>query len=217
MPSRFLFNQALWDEFEARLPAAKMVRAAVAYLGTGGSKLLPLRSNDELLVDMSLASVRAGTTNPSEVKKFLRRGVKVYSRDSLHAKFIIIDDVLIAGSSNISKHAKHCLDEAAVLTNDRAAVRQASATFRQLCTEPVRKDYLAKCIREYRPPRFGGNANSPRRKGPRNVQGKVWIIGGLRCLDIPESEGDQVERAVKTASKKLFDFERSEVLGDTQN
>lgn len=88
---------------------------------------------------MSLASVRSGTTNPNEVRKLLRRGVEVYSRGSLHAKFFIIGRQVIAGSSNVSKHAKEVLDEAAIVTDDAATVRRANQIFAQLCTEPGRR------------------------------------------------------------------------------
>ena len=154
MASRFLFNETLWAELEARIPKARVTRAAVAYVGSGASGLLPLKKGDKLVVDMSLKAVRSGTTDPREVKRLLRSGVQVFSRGSLHAKFFVIDRLVIAGSSNISKHARHHLDEAAILTDDAATVRRAVSTFDQLCTEPVRKDYLEKCIAEYRPPRL---------------------------------------------------------------
>jgi len=212
MSSRFLFNAALWDELYSRIPKAKIVRAAVAYLGTGGGALLPLRRGDKLVVDMSLRSVRSGTTNPNEVKKLLQKGVEVFSRGSLHAKFFVIDETVIAGSSNVSKHAKDVLDEAAILTDDAATVRRARDTFQQLCTEPVRKDYLKKCIDEYVPPTFaphGVPKASSRR--PKTTSGKLWIIGGLSYGSVPEREQEIAARVVKDAHKQLLDFERSEV------
>ena len=210
MASRFLFNETLWEELGARIPKAKAVRAAVAYLGTGATGLLPLRKGDKLVVDMSLGSVRSGTTDPREVEKFLRRGVEVFSRGSLHAKFFIIDKVTIAGSSNISNHAKDSLDEAAVLTDDPATSRRALATFDLLCTEPVRKDYLSKCIKEYRPPNFAGGPRS-RGKRAKLSQGKVWIIGGLEYRDVREREEKESERLIENARKRLLDFERCDV------
>ena len=210
MPSRFLFNEMLWDELAARIPKAKSVRAAVAYLGTGASGLLPLRKGDRLVVDMSLRAVRSGTTDPREVQKFLRRGVEVFSRGSLHAKFFIIDKTTIAGSSNISNHAKDSLDEAAILTDDPAVTRRASATFDQLCNEPVRKDYLERCITEYRPPMFMAGPVQ-RGRAHKMPQAKVWIVGGLRPSDIPEEEAKASARVMAKARKRLRDFERCEV------
>lgn len=210
MATRFLFNEALWEELAVRIPKAKAA-AAVAYLGTGASSLLPLKKGDRLVVDMSLRAVRSGTTDPREVQKLLRRGVEVFSRGSLHAKFFIIGKHLLAGSSNISKHAQNVLDEAAIVTDDPAAVRRASITFEQLCSEPVRKDYLQKCLDEYRPPKFVPGPAGPRTKKPKIVAAKLWLVGGLHYRDLPEAEDDSVQRVVKKTKKKLLDFERSEV------
>jgi len=118
---------------------------------------------------------------------------------------------VIAGSSTVSRHAKDVLDEAAVLTDDGATVRRAISVFEELCTEPVRKEYLAKCLKEYRPPKFlaNGPAGTSRlRKQP----AKVWIIGGLRYgYEIPDSEDASADRAVADAETKLLDFERAEI------
>jgi phospholipase D-like protein len=210
MASRFLFNADLWDELADGLRTTKGARAAVAYLGTGASRLLPLREGHRLLTDLSLPSVRAGTTDPREVKKFMARGVQVFSRDSLHAKFFVFDRVVIAGSSNISKNAQNVLDEAALLADDPAAVARAASTFDRLCVEPVRPEYLRKCIKEYRPPRFGG-ARGSRRKGARPLQAKFWIVGGLVYRGVPAAEEAKAEKVAKRAARKLADHDRFEV------
>ena len=210
MASRFLFNETLWEELGDRIAEAKTTRAAVAYLGSGASRLLPLKNRDKLVVEMSLRALRCGTTDPREIQKLLRKGVAVFSRGSLHAKFFLVDRILIAGSSNISKHARDGLDEAAVMTNDPASVRRAATTFDMLCNEPVRKDYLKKCIHEYRPPKFGPGQ---RDSGKRNkvTAAKLWIIGGLRYRELPHDEEGAAGRIVKKAEKRLLDFERSDV------
>ena len=59
---RFLSNESLWREIKQRVAKAKRVYAAVAYLGTDGSNLLPLKKGHKLVVDMSLDAVRQGAT-----------------------------------------------------------------------------------------------------------------------------------------------------------
>ncbi len=201
--TRFLFRAQLWDELAVRIPKAKKVRAAIAYLGTGGAALLPLRKGDELVVDMSLRSVRSGTTNPSEIRKLLRRGVKVFSRETLHAKFLIADGVVIVGSSNISHQAKTVLEEAAVVTDDPAVARRAGEAFQGLCTEPVRKEYLARCIAEYRPPRFVGGPRSKKAFARVRTRAKVWFVGGLVYADVPEAEEARAGGIVAKATRRL--------------
>ncbi len=109
----FLTNKALWKLLPAKVKTARKVDAAVAYLGQGGADLLPLRRGHRLVVDMSRATVQAGTTDPREVEKLLLRGVRVFSRQRLHAKVVVADNSVFAGSANISKNSAK-LDEAAM-------------------------------------------------------------------------------------------------------
>jgi hypothetical protein len=59
---------------------------AVAYFGSGASKLLPLKKGSILVVDMSERAVRSGQTKPSEVLKLINVGVETHTVDNLHAK-----------------------------------------------------------------------------------------------------------------------------------
>ena len=206
MTARFLFNETLWSELTSRIPKCK-VQAAVAYLSSGGGKLLPLKKGDRLVVDMSLKTVRAGVTDPREVEKLLRRGVEVYSRESLHAKFFVLGKALIAGSANGSQSSRDRLDEAAILTTDPRAVAHASATFAEMCNEPVRHEYLKICLDAYRPPRF---VPGPVRPTGQRV-GNVWILAGLEYEEPPESEAPAIDRVVRKVEKKRADFEHCEV------
>ena len=54
----FLDREQYWKEIGARIPSAKKVLAAVAYLGSGGADYLPLRDGDELVVDLSFGAVQ---------------------------------------------------------------------------------------------------------------------------------------------------------------
>ena len=60
----FLSNETFWETLTERVKAANYVDAAIAYFGQGGAKLLPLRAGDRLVVDMSPATVTAGSTDP---------------------------------------------------------------------------------------------------------------------------------------------------------
>jgi hypothetical protein len=67
-----LSNETLWQTVTARIKAAGDMDAAIAYVGQGGEKHLPLRTGDRLVVDMSPATVHAGGTDPREVEKSTR-------------------------------------------------------------------------------------------------------------------------------------------------
>jgi hypothetical protein len=211
--TRFLGNDVLWGEILACVarPGKKLV--AVAYLGTNGADLLPLGKGDRLVVDMSLRTVRQSGTDPREIRKLVRRGVEVFTRGRLHAKFIIADKTLIASSANVSSNSQNGLDEAGIITTEPMAVKRAKDFFERLCTEPVRSKYLEQCIKEYRPPQSNGGANTKgRRKGPgRVVQAKLWFLGGLRNLSLSEADLKSIEKIETRAEKKLKNPEKTSV------
>lgn len=212
--TRFLANEALWQEIEARVREAKRVRVAVAYLGRGGATLLPLKRGDRLVVDLSINAVHQGVTNPTEIRTLVRRGVEVFSRGSLHAKFVLADRTLIASSANVSHHSKTVLDEAGLMTTDASAVRRAADFFEQLCTEPVGDEYLKRCIAEYRPPTFkaAGDARQPRGKVTRRVvEAKLWFVGALESLDLTDQARDSIARVERRHEKRLKQPERTTV------
>jgi hypothetical protein len=210
--TRFTYNDDLWREIKGRVTKGKRVRAAVAYVGKGGAKLLPLKKGDSLVVDMSLGAVRQGVTDPREIRKLMGRGVRVFSRGSLHAKFVVVDRVLIAGSANVSRNSTEILDEAGIITSDAAAIRRATEFFDRLCTEPVGKRYLAACIAEYRPPHFKAAVDPSRGRGSRRVvQAKLWFLGGLVSLTLSPDTRKTIEPLERRAEKRLQQPERSEV------
>jgi hypothetical protein len=134
----------------------------------------------------------------------IKRGVHVFTRSNLHAKFFICDGALLVGSANISNNSQKVLDEAASLTTDKVAVRRAEDFFSKLCTEPVRPDYLKLCLENYRPPVFnpvGKTDKSIRQK--RVVEAKLWFIGGLRYHDVPEVEEPSASGIQQKAAKRL--------------
>ena len=189
--TKFISNDNLWQEINARVSNGKTVKAAVAYLGQKGSQLLPLKKGDTLVIDMSLGTVRAGVTDPREVGKLINKGVKVFSRGSLHAKFIIIDKTLIASSANISNNSNKKLDEVGIITTDSAAIKRAIDFFEKLCTEPVREQYLKACIKAYNPKPF--NVGKPSQQKGRIRQAKLWFISGIRDIQ-PSEKGKKMYR-----------------------
>jgi hypothetical protein len=202
--TRFLCNDSLWDELTFRVKSSRKVKAAVAFVGNGGADLLPLKKGDTLVVNLGLQTVKQGATSPKEIQRLIKRGVQVFTRSNLHAKFFICDDALLVGSANISNNSQKVLDEAASLTTDKAALRRAADFFDKICTEPVRPDYLKLCLKEYRAPVFGAadkGRSSPRPK--RVVEAKVWFIGGLSDRDVPSAEVDRAERVKTKAARQL--------------
>lgn len=207
--TRFLDRDQFWQEIASRVPAASKVLAAVSYMGIDGAELLPLRAGDQLVVDLSLGAVRQGVSDPREIKKLIKRGVEIFTRSSLHAKVVVIDDVAIASSANVSHNAHDYLDEAAILTTSLSAVKDAKRFIRSLCSEPVLDGYLKECLAAYKPPVFKA-ARTIRRPKQRKTRAKLWYIGGLVYMKA-ETDRDLIEPLENQAQEEMLDPERSEV------
>lgn len=163
----------VWPAITAQLASAKKRRIVVsAYLGSGASKLLPLRKRDTLVVNGSLQTLKTGATNPYELDRFLKRGVKCYSVEALHSKLCIADDYVIIGSANASMNSHQSLIEASLLLKSGAIADEVEDWIESLPLEPIDAKRLTNMKKAYRPPKWGVKAPSAKR--PR-VRGKVWL------------------------------------------
>jgi hypothetical protein len=204
----FLSNETLWQTLVAHIKVARRVDAAIAYFGQGGSKILSLRSGDRLVVDMSPATVRAGGTDPREVEKLIRRGVRAFTRRNLHAKIVLADNSVISGSANVSKRSQQVLDEAAIITTEPSVVRRSREFIDRICTEPVRPEYLKKCKNIYRPPRLNGQRVGSKVRQQRATHAKLWLVSLVEA-SVPESEVRRYEQGEAKAKKLIKDHTRS--------
>jgi hypothetical protein len=204
----FLDRDRYWKEIKSRVPVATTVMAAIAYFGKGGADYLPLRSGDRLVVDLSRGAVKQGVSDPREIKRLIERGVEVFTRESLHAKAIVIDDVAIAGSANVSQNARRYLGEAAILSTLPSAVRAAKRFVGEMCSEPVLDRYLEECIALYQPPVFKASKTARRAKQGSTLA-KLWYIAGLEYID-PKDQ-NEIKPLEQEAANDLLDPRHSKV------
>lgn len=199
----FLINQDIWKTIPEIIKMSKHTDVAVAFLGIDGSKILPLKKGDRLIVDMSPATVKAGATNPFEIEKLIKRGVKVFTRRNLHAKVVLTDKSVLVGSANVSKNSRDMLDEAAIFSTDALAVKRSRDFIERICIEPVLPKYLEECQKLYRPPRTaGGNITKSTSYQKRASHAKLWIVS-LQVASIPNKELDKYESSEKVAVKRI--------------
>jgi hypothetical protein len=167
---RFL-AEGIWKEITAAARARRRGKAfvAVPYFGKAGSRLLPLREGDTLLVNAGDAAVRSGQTNPRGLRELLNKGVQLYSLGNLHAKIYVIGSVAFIGSVNASAHSSDVLEEAVVRIRDPKVVREAREHIQNLPKELLVHRDLDRLENLYRPPRRpgGGQKGSASRRSPR--------------------------------------------------
>jgi hypothetical protein len=129
---QFLHSENLWRELKM-LSRERNCRLSIAvpYISDGGGKLLRLKRDDVLVVDLTLENSRNGSVCPAELDRLQRKGVRVCSAPNLHTKVVLCGRKAIVSSANLSRHSSDHLDEAGLLTTDAVVVREVREWFRE--------------------------------------------------------------------------------------
>jgi hypothetical protein len=203
MSTKLLAGKGLvWKDLDQVLSRESRADIAVAYLGQGGAaRLKGLPRGSWLVVNASLAAVKAGATSPRELLKLHNRGVKVFSAPQLHAKIYAFRRRVYIGSANVSANAADKLDEAALRVTDVALVRKARQFVRGLATDRLGPNELADLAKAYKPPRSvgGGGRVKGSKRGP-----KVWF-DEFEGDELPKGSENAVATQVKAAKAQLQD------------
>lgn len=185
----------------ARRPA----HVAVAYFGNGAAALLPLPRGSRLVVDASEGAVKSGQTCPAELGKLIKRGVRVYSIQNLHAKVFVLGTKAYVGSANVSHNSAGTLVEAMVVTTDRKTLAAANEFVGGLCVQDIGPEEIKRLSAMYRPPRIPGGRRARRSATKRegNAELPAVRIANLVIRDYPEGSEDTYEVGKKVAAKRL--------------
>lgn len=167
--------------------------AAVPYLGKGSSSLLPLTEGSFLVTCMDEASVRGARVDPSEVVKYIRRGVHVHNCKNLHAKVYVFGRKAVVGSANVSNNGLK-LVEAAVISTDPEVVAHAKRFVQDLCVDEIGIEYAKSLVPLY-PTEFKGGGRGGKLTGKAVAEhSKTWLF--------PSGEYDYPD-VVKAYDKKM--------------
>jgi hypothetical protein len=149
-----LHTENIWPRI-TKLCRTGRAFVAVAFLGKGARKLLPLRRGSVLVVNASEGCVKQGQTCPAELMKFVRAGVDVHSAPDLHAKVFAFPKSAIVGSTNASKSSAKYWHEAVVISGDSRLVKQAREFVLDVSGERLPMKRLEQLNKLYQPPRGG--------------------------------------------------------------
>ena len=164
------FLSAPWPHITKALKSASKRVAVTPYLNGKAFELLPLRkSKDILVVDACMHNVKSGLTNPFEIEKFAKCGVRCYSLKGLHAKVYRADGVLFVGSPNASTHSAATLVEACVRVKAPAIIADFEEWISAQVLEPIKRSDLKLLKKNYKPPKWGAGEERHNRKA------SAWI------------------------------------------
>ncbi|NWF89226.1 MAG: hypothetical protein HXY50_07145 [Ignavibacteriaceae bacterium] len=203
MINKFLQNN-IWSEITSLSKKSNRSYVAVAYLGTGASKLLHLKNSDILIVNFSLAAIRSGQTSPEEIIHYISKGVKVYSCSNLHSKVFVFDNKVIIGSSNVSNNSKNNLVESAILTNDKNVVASSIGFIFSLTNEHITPAYAKKLKKDYKKdykPSFLNKLTSKNKSD--RISPTLWICR-IFDAEFEDYENKICSTEEKKAKKKII-------------
>lgn len=170
---------------------------AVAYASRDASRLFPFKKGDVLIVDMSEEAVRSGNTDPHEIEALYKKGIRLYTRQFLHAKIFVFEHGAIVGSANLSRNSLGN-EEAAAWISDPSVCEAIKRTIREWAKEPITPEYIKHCKRIYKPPKGG------RRRGRQAAQPehRLWLCE-VEEGDPPEWMEHQILAAERQAKKRI--------------
>lgn len=131
--SNFYSDSEVWEQITSISATCVQKRAAVSYVTS--DSILKFSSNDLLVLDASIESVKRGSTSASVIKRAISRGANVVSMPELHAKVMIFDATAVVGSANISIRSAKTLREAISVLSDVAFVEKANRWIETLAQE----------------------------------------------------------------------------------
>lgn len=179
---------------------------AVPYFSQAGSRLLPLKRGDVLVVNASASAVRSGQTCPAALQRLVKKGVKVFSLENLHAKVYVLGKVAYVGSANASTSSRDRLVEAIAEIRDRTGVAAAQAFVASLCNSRVGTHELERLAKIYRPPRAG----TPRQSRVALKPPRLWIAhisheDPDEDFELQRAMGHRLAKAKRSSSRHKID------------
>jgi phosphatidylserine/phosphatidylglycerophosphate/cardiolipin synthase-like enzyme len=116
---------------------SKSRKAAIAYVTRD---LVGFREGDTLVVDASPLAIKNGETDARLLRRLHKKGVHLYDCADVHAKFLLLDDVAVISSGNMSSSSENRMVEAAMISDHGSVVAGAASLIEQLVKQSSELD-----------------------------------------------------------------------------
>ena len=199
-----VISKGIWKDIRVRARKARHRKVAIAYVT---QDLVGFRKGDVLISDASQRAIANGETDASLLRRLLKKGVHLYDCADLHAKVLLLDDVAVIGSANMSQtSAKHKVE--AGFVTDQSSIVSAVASFieqliqqsRELRTQDVAALCKIRVVR--RGGRFDGSSKRKLTKVT-TLGNRTWLIGVRELVNDPVSkEQTLIDRAMESLRKQ---------------
>jgi hypothetical protein len=194
-----VLSKDLWTEVRRRARTSKSRKAAIAY---ATRDLVGFRKGDTLVVDASTLAIRNGETDAPLLRKLHRKGVQLYACADLHAKILLLDDVAIISSGNMSSNSEHRMVEAALISDHGSILAGVASLMEQLVQQssPLDAKQIAQLCKIEVIRRGGWNGVRPKGRKTRiaKLGNRTWIVGVRELERNPKPEEQKlIDRATR--------------------
>lgn len=198
-----VLSSDLWTEIRKRARASKSRKGAIAY---ATRDLIGFRKGDSLVVDASVLAIKNGETDAPLLRKLHKKGVQIYDCADLHAKILLMDDVAVISSGNMSSSSQRRMVEAALISDHGSVVAGVASLIEQLIEQssPLDKERIAHLCKIKVIRRGGRNGAVPKRRRTRisKLGNQTWIVGVDEVKQDPKPEE---QRLINRATRSLRD------------
>ncbi|MET3806290.1 hypothetical protein ABIB25_003300 [Nakamurella sp. UYEF19] len=156
--ARLIHGRDVWMQIKGLLSGYNDVRAAIAFVGSDADQYLPLRGPATIVVNAGDAALASGATDPQVLLRWTRRGVRVHSLDSLHAKALLAvgnPSFVVVGSADVTSSSGRSFDEAVLVADESETVEElhgALQEWKRRAGEPLTEAWLQEASSRFRPP-----------------------------------------------------------------
>ena len=184
---------------------ARQRQVAIAY---ATRDLVGFRKGDVLVVDASPRAIATGETHAPLLRILRRKQVRLFHCADLHAKVLLLGDVAVISSGNMSNSSADGLVEAALLTDHASTVSGVASFIEQLVIQSVELDREAiDRLCGIHVIRRGGAKDQQRRKTRLTRLGnRTWLVGVRELVRTPApDEQTMIAKAAKILHPRLSD------------
>jgi hypothetical protein len=202
-----VLSKDLWTEVRKQARASSSRKGAIAYVTRD---LVGFRKGNTLVVDASDFAIRNGETNARLLRKLHKKGVLLYHCADLHAKVLLLDDVAIISSGNMSSSSQRRMVEAALISDHGSVVAGVASLIEQLIEQssPLDQEKIAQLckIKVTRRGKWNGarSKGHGRRARITRLGNRTWIVGVHELKPDPNPEEQRlIDRATRSLRDQL--------------
>jgi len=201
-----VLSKDLWTEIKERAFASKSRKAAIAYVT---QDLVGFREGDTLVVNASAFAIKNAETHAPLLQRLHKKGVQLYDCPDLHAKTLLLDNMAIISSGNMSKSSETRMVEAALISDHGSVVAGVASLIEQLVKQSSQLDdrQIAQLCKIKVIRRGGWNGARPERRKPPHIAelgNRTWIVGVQELENDPKPEEQRlIDHAKRSLQKQL--------------